>query len=231
MYTNLSKIGLYLNSRPESVLSRYDTSPADCLQHLQWPTHLSSEMSLLAQQLPTVLEGARAKSTVKKYKASFTQWQRWAKGQGISALPADPLHVALYLVKKIATSSTPAPVSAAAHGISWKHNTYSHPDPCRVPMVQRVHQAAKRFLATQRRRKAPLTPKLLKKLKVSLSTGKLQDLQTLTLVTLGFAGFLRWDDLAHVRIDALSIHRDYMAVFLECRKNDQFREGSWVFIS
>ena len=69
------------------------------------------------------------------------------------------------------------------------------------------------------------------KVKVSLSTGKLQDLQTLTLVTLGFAGFLRWDNLAHVRIDALSIHRDYMAVFLECRKNDQFRKGNWVFIS
>ena len=64
-----------------------------------------------------------------------------------------------------------------------------------------------------------------------LTTGKLADLQTLTPITLGFAGCLRWDDLSHICVGDLSFHRDYVAVFLQSRKNDQFREGSCVFVS
>ena len=55
-------------------------------------------------------------------------------------------------------------------------------------------------------------------------------LQILTLITLGFVGFLRWDDLININISDLSFHDNHLAIFFEKRKNDQFQEGSCIFI-
>ena len=43
-------------------------------------------------------------------------------------------------------------------------------------------------------------------------------------------GFLRWNDLINLNISDLSFHDNHLAIFLEKHKNDQFREGSWIFI-
>ena len=59
----------------------------------------------------------------------------------------------------------------------------------------------------------------------------LPDLQIVTLIILGFFGFLRWDDLSQLRFSDLFFYHDHLALFLEKRKNDQFREGSWIYIA
>ena len=59
----------------------------------------------------------------------------------------------------------------------------------------------------------------------------LQDLQTLTWLTVGFAGLVKWDDLSHIRVDEIEVQQTYTAAFLEKRKNDQFHHGHWVLIS
>ena len=45
------------------------------------------------------------------------------------------------------------------------------------------------------------------------------------MATLGFAGFLRWDDLSQIKACDIDFHLNFMKIFLEKRKNDQFREG------
>ena len=61
---------------------------------------------------------------------------------------------------------------------------------------------------------------------------RLEDLQTLTLITLGFMDFLRWDDLTQLTTSDIVFYKDHAAVFLEKRKkNDKYREGSWVYIA
>ena len=185
----------------------------------------------MAKQLPHVLEMSRAESTTKKYRSAFNRWQEWARRQSVPAAPADPLHVSLYLIKLLNSAKSPSPISSAVHGISWYHCINGHEDPCQNEIVRRVHQAARRHLSKPRQRKQPLSRRVLKKLGSKLDRSKLVNLQTLTLVTLGYAGFLRWDDLAHVYADEIYIKKEYMVIFLEKRKNDQFREGSWIFVS
>ena len=80
-----------------------------------------------------------------------------------------------------------------------------HVDPCKTDTVKGVHQAALHHLACPRQRKTPLSKKVLKKLRKLLTTGKLADLQTLTLITLGFAGCLWWDDLSHTCVDGFKL--------------------------
>ena len=199
---------------------------------MQSAVGLTPEMEQLAADLPEVLCSSRAPLTVKKYVSAFKRWQDWAAGQGVQALPADSFHVALYLVKLMQSSNTAAPVTAAVAGISWMHNVSNEDDPCSGAVVRNVHQAARRILAQPKARKTPMSRDLLKKLFSDLGCSKtLQDLQTITLIVVGFAGFFRWNDLSNIYVDQVVFHRQYAAVFLESRKNDQFRHGHWVFIS
>ena len=105
----------------------------------------SVELQRLMQKLPSVLRKSRADRTVVKYEGAFAAWSRWARTQRVCSSPADPLHVALYLVWLIESANTPAPVSAALYGISWHHQLHSLEDPCQSSVVDRVHQAARRI--------------------------------------------------------------------------------------
>ena len=56
-------------------------------------------------------------------------------------------------------------------------------------------------------------------------------MQVAAIFAMGFFGSLRWDDLSHLAVNYLLIADSHVALFLPQRKNDQFREGSWVFIA
>ena len=43
--------------------------------------------------------------------------------------------------------------------------------------------------------------------------------------------FPKGDDLSRIKLCNISFHESFVAIFLEQRKNDQYREGSWVYIS
>ena len=65
----------------------------------------------------------------------------------------------------------------------------------------------------------------------SLEKGNLSDLQLPALFSLGFFGFLRWDDLRLLSVDSFYFADSHVAIFLEKWKNDQFHKGSWVLIA
>ena len=81
----------------------------------------TEEMKQPVSQIPAVLEQSIAPSTARKYKSTFKRWQAWASKQGVLSMPADPLYISLYLVKKINDSRSPAPGSDALHSIAWMH--------------------------------------------------------------------------------------------------------------
>ena len=51
----------------------------------------------LADTLPDVTLAGRASSTKTKYSATLTRWKRWARDNDLTAFPASPYHLALYL--------------------------------------------------------------------------------------------------------------------------------------
>ena len=80
-------------------------------------------------------------------------------------------------------------------------------------------------------RKLPLLKSHLMKLFEKFYHSSLDDIQTLTLITLGFVGFLRWDDSIQLTTSDIAFYKDHAAVFLEKRKNDQYRKGSLGVLS
>ena len=99
-------------------------------------------------------------------------------------------------------------------------------------MIKQMMEASKRIIGTKPKNpKQPLELEHIKIIIGKFGSGDLSNLQTTCLVVLGFSGFLRWDDLSRLRRKDLEFEREYMTVFLERGKNDQYREGSWILIA
>ena len=116
-------------------------------------------------------------------------------------------------------------VNSAIYGVSYVHKKSGFPEPSEYPVVKQLVDAAKRVLAKPKTRKKPLTVAQVRAL-VTVA-----DLQLAVMFSLGFFGFLCWDDLQHLSPDSLHFGESHVAIFLKRRKNDQFREGSWVFVA
>ena len=74
-------------------------------------------------------------------------------------------------------------------------------------------------------------PNEVKQMVSSLKKGDLQKLQIAYVLALGFRGFMKWDDLSNIYVDWIEILPTHADIFLYKRKNDQFRQGSWVKVA
>ena len=77
----------------------------------------------------------------------------------------------------------------------------------------------------------PITADQVKEVVHKFGSGNLSELQVTCLISIGFAAFLCWDDLKDLRRGDLLITNDHMSISLAKRKNDQFREGSFILVA
>ena len=192
-----------------------------CLQPVRFE---DPELAQLANLLPGILVQDRAEKAVHTYINAFRRWKKWAIQHGVTVLPADPVPFALCLVYLIQQVRSVAAINSIVYGV---HKKGGFVELSEHPLVKQVLEAARRILAKPAKRKTPLSIDVVRKLVMRLQDGNLAELQLVTLIALGFFGFLRWDDLNHLTFDKIHFEGSYVALFLEKRKNDQFREGSW----
>ena len=79
-------------------------------------------------------------------------------------------------------------------------------------------------------RKKPLLHTHVKDLMDKFGRGFLPDLQILVSTSLGFFRLFRWDELYNMKVQDIIFSTDHMAISVEKRKSDQFREDFWGFI-
>lgn len=77
----------------------------------------------------------------------------------------------------------------------------------------------------------PITADQVKEVVHKFGSGNLSKLQITCLISIGFAAFLRWNDLKDLRRCDLLLTGDHMSISLAKRKNDQFREGSTILVA
>ena len=58
--------------------------------------------------------------------------------------------------------------------------------------------------------------------------GSLVDTRFMAMALLAFAGFLRFDELANLKLNDLALHGTHFELFIESSKTDQCREGAFV---
>ena len=182
----------------------------------------------LAEKLPEIVLGSRADSTTLTYLNGFKRWRAWAnRFPEVAVLPATPAYVSLYLLIVLQASSSPAPVQNAFYNIRWAHDIAGFDSPTNHTLPQKVVESAKRRLLHLTSKKLPITPEILQKLFQNLDRS-LVDTRFMAMALLAFAGFLRFDELANLKLKDLALHDTYFELFFESSKTDQYREGAIV---
>ena len=88
-----------------------------------------SRLFSLYPKMCNLLLNSKSENTVKSYYYSFKRWERFITDHGHSALPAEPVHVALYLTSLISDGASSHPITNAFYSIKWAHSVNGLHDP------------------------------------------------------------------------------------------------------
>ncbi|KAK3084685.1 hypothetical protein FSP39_017394 [Pinctada imbricata] len=191
-----------------------------------------SELHSLSSKMSEYLLASKSDNTVKSYYNSFKRWRSFITSKGHSALPAMPIHVALYVTHLLNTGATQSVVNSAIYSIKWAHSVNNLTDPTDNGFVSALQNTAKRLPRQPKRRKDPVTSDMLVKLcNLYIDNNDLLIIRDLTMILLCFAGFLRFDEVSSLLCKHVSIFDDYLSLKIVKSKTDQYRDGQEILIS
>lgn len=121
-------------------------------------------------------------------------------------------------------------INSALYRVSLVQKKVGHSHVTEHLFVTQVLDAARRILRRPPDRKKPLAADQVMRIISRLEKGSLADVQVAVIFAMGFFGFLRCNDLSNVAVDDLLFPDSHVALFLLQRKNEQFREGSWLLM-
>jgi integrase len=172
-----------------------------------------------AEALARYLGTSQATNTVRAYRADWRDWLAWCAVEQRTALPADPLDVAVYLAVAADTITAgrwryaPATLDRKAAAIAAVHAAAGLPSPTRADVVRLTLRGIRRARNTRPQRKRPvllniLTDMLGHRPDDGWPGGVARRRDTLLLLV-GFAGALRRSELAAITLDDITVHDDH----------------------
>ena len=144
-----------------------------------------------------------AGSCVKASKICFvSEGTIYHSRNGRTFLPANPIHVALYLQHLLESTRSSSSFDSACYAIKWVHELVGMATPTDNQLVCRVREAAKRVLGSGRpNRKEPLTIKILKDVVEKADLSNILQLRNVCLFVLAYAGFFRSEEVLNIRMN------------------------------
>lgn len=144
-------------------------------------------------------------------------------------LPADVCTVVLYtcisyLVLKNVSISV---LNSNFFSISWKHNYHLLKNPCKEKFAIFTVDGARKFLFKPITQREPITVDIMKKLYNHHGVSSdLSDLRIYCMLSLAFAGFLRFNELVSIRFADLTFFDSHVQIFIPKSKTNIFRQGN-----
>ncbi|KAK3093741.1 hypothetical protein FSP39_019543 [Pinctada imbricata] len=194
--------------------------------------HNTKVLSKLPGTCAIIFCARSSENTCKSYSNGFKKWQRFISAQGHSALPAHPVHIALYLTHLLDSGASSNTVNLAVYCIKWVHGLNGYSDPTDNSFVKNLQESAKRRAKPKTCRKDPVTPEMLIKLcEMFKSSSDLLVVRDLTMILLSFAGFLRYDEISSLCCQDVKIFDGYFSIKITKSKTDQYRHGDEILIA
>ncbi|XP_041453197.1 uncharacterized protein LOC121406245 [Lytechinus variegatus] len=110
-----------------------------------------------AAEISRYLVDSRSEGTTNNYFCSFKKFEEFINAEGKRALPAEPIHIALYLTSLIDACKSSTVIQGALYAIKWAHKLKGLADPTTNGFVVHLVEAAKRKSYTKTTKKDILT--------------------------------------------------------------------------
>ena len=186
----------------------------------------------LPAKMGSFLVKAKSDSTNAKYMTYFKRWEAFITSKGGSAVPASPVHVALFLTEMMDKKQSFNVISSTVYSIKWAHSLRDLPDPTDNLFVKNLVEASKRTLLKPVCKKEPISADALVTLCTKYSgTLDIVILRDLSMILIAFSGVLRFDELVHLRCSDVSFYDNHLTLNIRKSKTDQYRQGNEVVIS
>ena len=197
--------------------------------------HGVQDLESLSKQLPDIIVQSRAPVTVNQYSSTFLRWKIWCESKKKSVLPADPFIFSLYLVHLGNSALSPSPILNTISAISWAHKLANLSDPTKSSLVSSTAEGLRRTLSKPRIKKEPVTADLLRELVAIHGADKsslnLLSIRTLAMCLIGYAGFLRFNEIVKIKVGHVCFFDSHVSILIEGSKTNQYRQGARVIIS
>ena len=201
------------------------------------PQMRSPERAHLVPGVTIALASSAAAPTSKLYASHFKKWKLWcAQFPEKNDFPAQDCYVALYLMNLLQSEFTFSTINSAFYLINFFHTACGFMNPCVSGFLKAVLKGCKRRDIAKARvpkQKSPILPEHLLAL-VSRFAGpsaSLSDIRDVALCLIGFAGFLRFNEICNLKWCHITFHESHLSVFLPRSKTDQLHVGSTVLIA
>lgn len=186
----------------------------------------------LAKKLCEFLLKSKSVNTCKKYMSSFNKWCKFIKNKNKPCIPANPVHLSLFVTHLMNIGSSYHVISSAIYSIKWAHSILGYSDPTIHPFIKSLLDSSKRHNKPSITKKEPVsTSNLINLCDHFKGSSNLSDIRDLCMILISFAGFLRFDELSSLLCSDIVFMGDYMKVFIRKSKTDQYRQGNEVLIA
>ena len=192
------------------------------------PLSGAADLRLLASETIKFLAAAKAESTRRAYRADWDHFESWCRRHALTALPATPETVALYITA-LAGSHKPATLRRRLTVIGRAHRGAGQPSPSSVreALVGETLKGIRRTVGTAQVGKRPLYTDQVRAM-VHALPATLRGKRDRALLLLGFAGGFRRSELAGLAVEDISVTADGLVVTLRRSKTDQEGQGRKV---
>ncbi|CAG2214886.1 unnamed protein product [Mytilus edulis] len=204
-------------------------------KHSHWESlkHFSNpDLKALTVSLCSVVTASKSENTLKKYKGYFKRFKYWCLKYNLPFLPTTVCTVAIYLNYLIQSGVSTAVLNAAYYSIKWEHDLNLYDSILNDKLLDMVLEGGIRLLSKPLKRKEPITPTILKSIIAKFDKNdNLPGLRIFAMMLIGFSGFLRYDELAHIRSSDLTFNDSHLQLNIQKSKTDRYRQGNTILIS
>jgi len=182
-------------------------------------------LASLGRQAQDYAASAKAVNTLRAYQADWRDFSEWCETHQLTALPALPQTVALYLTDRAATLKTSS-LARRLTTVNRAHQAAGRLSPATMEnaIVSEVWKGIKRKKGTAQQGKKPLLTADLRRMLAALPRD-LQGVRDRALLLAGFAGGFRRSELAALRAEDLEATQDGVIVRLNRSKTDPEGQG------
>ncbi len=205
---------------------------SQCLAAANLSRISTSQIAVLVQNGDRVrgyLECARARNTIRGYRFSFQQFQKWCTCIGLDAMPANPETIAMYLSAQAGRLKA-STLNHHLAAISKAHKSAGYQSP--VKDNQLIAETMKGIKRTHGCALHQMMPILTEDLRLILRTlpRNVLGVRDRALLLIGFAGAFRRSELVGLDVADLSFGVEGLLITLRRSKTDQDGEGRQVAI-